>query len=254
MSRKSKEEHLKRTPVKKVLISKLFLSPLFTDMFNLFFDYEEIFIRWFFNQLYKPIAYELSGRIKDKGSLLDVGCGTGCLLFEIHKLNKEANLIGIDISRSMIRKAKKKLKKLGYENINFFVNKPTKIPFKDNAFSNVTSTFSFHLWSEPVIMLNEIHRVLEKNGEFTIYDFNGDDKYEEENLRYIESCVKEAPLLVRKIVTEDARWDYTLLGVYDPNELNEIVEKSLFKTADIKVRSICDSGNNFLIEATLIKE
>jgi len=184
---------------------------------------------------------------------LDIGCGPGFLLFEIHKRNKEVQLTGIDISKSMIKKARKKAEKLGHENISFFMGKPTKIPFKDNTFSNAISTFSFHLWREPVLMLNEIYRVLKSSGKFIIYDFNGDANYEEENLSYIESCVKEAPLFIRKIVIEDARWDYTMLGVYDVDEIDEIIKKSLFKTVDIRVKAICDSGDNFLIEVRLRK-
>jgi len=252
MSRKSKQDKLKKSPLKKIIVSKLFLSPISYSIFNSLFDYEKIFIRWFFNQLYKPIADEICDRIKG-GSLLDIGCGPGFLLFEIYKRNKEVQLTGIDISKSMIKKARKRAEKLGYKNVGFFVNKPHKIPFEDNIFSHAVSTFSFHLWSEPVLMLNEIYRVLKSNGEFVIYDFNGDDKYEEENIRYIESCVKEAPLFIRKIVIEDARWDYTMLGIYDVGEIDEIIKKSLFKTADIRVKGICDSGDNFLIEARLRK-
>ncbi|HEC92781.1 MAG TPA: class I SAM-dependent methyltransferase [Candidatus Atribacteria bacterium] len=252
MSRRSKQDKLKKSPLKKIIVSKLFLSPISYSIFNYLFDYEKVFIKWFFYKLYNPIAVEISNRIQG-ASLIDVGCGEGFLLFEICKRNKEIQLTGVDISRSMIKKARKRAKKLGYKNVNFFVNKPDKIPFEDNIFSHAVSTFSFHLWSEPVLMLNEIYRVLKSNGEFVIYDFNGDDKYEEENLSYIESCVKQAPLFIKRIVIEDARWDYTMFGIYDIDEVEEIIKKSLFKTVNIRVKGICGSGDNFLVEARLRK-
>ena len=45
----------------------------------------------------------------------------------------------------------------------------------------------------------------------------------------------------------------TIFGIYDIDEVKEIIEKSLFKNVNIRVRGICDSGDNFLIEARLRK-
>jgi len=219
----------------------------------MFFYHERIFIRWFFNQLYESIADEICCKLKDGDSLLDVGCGHGFLLFEIQKRNKEIKLTGIDISESVIKKTRKRSKILGYENTTFLVSEPAKFPFNDNVFTHAVSTFSFHLWSEPVLMLDEIYRVLKPNGEFIIYDFNGDNDYQKDNLNYIEKCIKEAPLFVRKLSMEDARWDCLLFGIYDKYQVEEIVKKSIFRKAEIKIRGIRKSGEHFLIETRLRK-
>ncbi len=52
MSKKSKRDKLKKSPLKKIIVSKLFLSPISYSIFNSLFDYEKVFVRWFF---YKPI-------------------------------------------------------------------------------------------------------------------------------------------------------------------------------------------------------
>lgn len=62
----------------------------------------------------KKIAMLLAERLdRDRFSLLDAGCATGQLLFEIGNRHENALLFGIDKSEEMIRRAKGRVPKAG---------------------------------------------------------------------------------------------------------------------------------------------
>lgn len=63
--------------------------------------------------------------------VLDVGCGTGIITFEIAKLVKF--IIGIDISNEMLGLAKKA------KNVIYLKADATKLPFADKSFDKVVS-------------------------------------------------------------------------------------------------------------------
>lgn len=61
--------------------------------------------------MYKEIAQDLVLRIS-RGRLLDIGTGPARLLLEIHRLNPDVELFGLDISDSMVQRAKKNLERI----------------------------------------------------------------------------------------------------------------------------------------------
>jgi len=96
---------------------------------------------------------------------LDLGCGIGRVAKWVKDLVKE--YYGVDFSKEMIKKAKKRFK--CYDNVNFFVNngKDLKL-FEDNKFDMVYVCLLFqHLEKENTLnYIKEVHRVLKKGGTF----------------------------------------------------------------------------------------
>ena len=70
----------------------------------------------------------------------------------------------------MINQAKNKLNKI--KNIKLDVADVEQIPHKENTFDYVTTTEAFHHFPNPKAGLNEMHRVLKKNGVLAIVDIN----------------------------------------------------------------------------------
>jgi len=102
-----------------------------------------------------------------KGSLLDVGCGGGRTTFLIHQnFNK---IIGIDINETLIKSAyeTKQNEKIP---IDFFVGDAVNLSFCNNCFDNVLFSYNgiegILFESDRFKCLNEIYRVLKKNGFF----------------------------------------------------------------------------------------
>lgn len=103
-----------------------------------------------------------------EGFLLDLCCGTGR-----HSiiLSKDINVIGMDLSRNLLRIAKQRMKET---NVMFPLVRAEmrQFPFKDNVFASIISMFtSFgYLPSEveDLKSLKEINRTLKKNGVFLL--------------------------------------------------------------------------------------
>lgn len=98
---------------------------------------------------------------------LDVATGTGDVLVEISKQNKDAELFGVDLSLKMLKIAKKKVAD------GFFICSPAEnLPFKDNTFDGVIIAFGLRNVVDRVSALFEFKRVLKRNGRLVILEFN----------------------------------------------------------------------------------
>ena len=105
----------------------------------------------------------------ENGKILDIATGTGDLAIEIKKKYTH-KIYGIDISEKMIEIANRKIKKLDFKNISFYVNDSEKIPFGNNFFDAVTISFGVRNFENLNKCLSEIKRVLKSNGKLIILE------------------------------------------------------------------------------------
>ena len=101
------------------------------------------------------------------GKVLDVGIGTGK---NIDYYNNEAEVTGIDFSKKMLEKAKRKLKKSGRKNISLKLMDVENLKFRDNSFDYVTTSSVFCSVPNPIEGLKEIKRVLKPNGKLIMVE------------------------------------------------------------------------------------
>ena len=108
---------------------------------------------------------------KKKNIILDLGCGTGDIIFQINnksKLNSNYLAYLVDPNTEMMKYGIKKFKK---KNISWLASYGEKLPFKNNKFDLVTMSFSLRNVENIKITLNEINRVLKKDGQFLCLEF-----------------------------------------------------------------------------------
>jgi len=106
---------------------------------------------------------------KQERIALDFGCGTGILTTYIQQFG--LNVLGADISQSMLDEAKKNLTGIDLVKINHIENGKNKLPFQSNSFDLVFSSFvllEFGQESEIINVLKELRRVLKKDGQLII--------------------------------------------------------------------------------------
>lgn len=103
-----------------------------------------------------------------KGTVLDLGSGTGYLAIEIARKAPGLQVYGVDLSRRMVEIARRHAK--GVDNAQFVFGNVARLPFKDGSIDFVVSTGASHHWKTPRLVFEECHRVLKAGGEAWIYD------------------------------------------------------------------------------------
>jgi len=100
---------------------------------------------------------------KQSNKILDLGCGEGSILNMLQGNKKE--LIGLDVSSLAIKLARSK-----HENCKFIKYNGRNIPFKDNYFDLVYSTYVLEHLANPEEYIQEAIRVTRNNG-FILFIF-----------------------------------------------------------------------------------
>lgn len=96
-----------------------------------------------------------------KGKMLEIGIGSGaCLKY----YEKKSDVTGIDFSIGMLNIAKKKAKLLGLENVKLLEMDIENMSFSDETFDSVFSSCVFCTIPNPKNGINEVYRVLKKDG------------------------------------------------------------------------------------------
>jgi len=127
------------------------------------YDYAEFLI--------SHIRKEVVAKVSDKNAkILDVACGTGNQSVAFAK--KRFSVIGIDLSKDMLRLAKTKVK--SEYNLNFIYRDAIKIPYKKSTFDVSTISFGLHDMPEEIAIkiLKEMKRVTKDNGQTLIVDYH----------------------------------------------------------------------------------
>jgi ubiquinone/menaquinone biosynthesis C-methylase UbiE len=119
---------------------------------------------------YRKVAEEIVSSGKT-GLLLDLGTGPGYLPIEIAKRSPEIHIVGIDLSAKLIHIARVNAKKAGFSSqLNFEIGNAAGLRFSNASFDMVISTGMLHSLKAPEKVLQEIHRLLKKDGRAWIYD------------------------------------------------------------------------------------
>jgi demethylmenaquinone methyltransferase/2-methoxy-6-polyprenyl-1,4-benzoquinol methylase len=107
-------------------------------------------------------------------TVLDLCCGTGDLSLQLlQNLSPDAQLIGLDFSKQMLKKAvaKKTKNKPTTKNLTFIIADAAHLPIKNETIDDIHIAFSFRnlIYKNPKAntYLKEVTRTLKSNGKFT---------------------------------------------------------------------------------------
>ena len=139
-------------------------------------------------------------KIEKESKVLDIGCGTGKSTIPFAKSG--CSILGIDISRDMVKEAKKNSRK--YENLYYRFGSFESLKLPKNSFDVVLAGASFH-WLNPKTCYKKTHIILKDKGYLAIF-WNSPvfrkSKVVRELKKIFEKEVKDFPADYEKIEKE----------------------------------------------------
>ncbi len=127
---------------------------------------------WLLN---KPFVDLINHRMRGRNTLrvLDVGTGPGWIPVALAASHPGWRIVGVDVSRDMLERARNKADKAGVGGrVTFRSCKPESLPMSDRegSFDLVISHFTLHHFDRPDVMLDECLRVTRPGGRLLLKD------------------------------------------------------------------------------------
>lgn len=117
----------------------------------------------------------IKSKISPVETLVDLGCGTGELLFQLQ--DTASKLLGVDSSPKMLEQARKKLGQ-SHQGLDLRLGEMEHLPLSDQEADLAILNMVLHHLPLPEAGIREVSRVLKKDGLFIITDFAAHDQEE----------------------------------------------------------------------------
>ena len=111
------------------------------------------------------------GGIKEGATVLDLGCGAGTdLLIAAQMVGQQGRAIGIDMTPSMLARARQSASEMGLDNVELHEGLIESLPLEDASVDVVISNGVIDLVPDKDMVFAEIDRVLQPGGRLQIAD------------------------------------------------------------------------------------
>jgi len=142
-----------------------------------------------------PLAF---GKIKEGDIVLDLGSGAGIdAILAAKKVGKKGRVIGVDMTKEMVAKAKANAKKQGIKNVEFLLGEIENLPLKNNSVDTTITNCVINLTPDKAKTFAEAYRVLKPGGKIYLSDIvllEELTKEQRNNKELISGCVAGALL------------------------------------------------------------
>ena len=172
---------------------------------------------------------------EDARMVIDVGSGPGSLSSGIARRRPGLRVLGVDLSGTMVRIARKNAGALS--NLEFRQENAAQLSAEDGAADLIVSSEAMHHWRQPVAVLDEFHRVLRSGGRAWIFD--GRDDFSEADQKVWFS---QAPSLLKTRAALAIQRTILRTHGFTPSEWEShvpaLVEQSRFGEGSIEILGI----------------
>ncbi len=177
---------------------------------------------------YRELAAKGASAVQ-RGKVLEVSSGPGYISIEMARLLPEIELVGLDISDTMVEIATRNASEYGVsQRVTFRQGDAADMPFEDSSFDFVISSGALHHWKKPPEIFKEIHRVLKPGCRALVNDLRRDVP--------AESVRKWTSGIESRFMRWGARHSFS--EAYTAREIESMLEGSTFEDFRVKVNEI----------------
>ena len=204
--------------------------------FKLVPEMEGFVARWYARQrgtesqmeAWRKQASRLTEGLPKDAAVLEVAPGPGYLAIEMARLG-QFHVTGLDISRTFAEIARENARRAGV-NVEFRHGDVAKIPWETGSFDLIICQAAFKNFSQPLIALEEMHRVLRFGGTAVIQDLS-----KEASSADIDREVRGMKLSrVNAFVTKLTFRTMLRRRAYSPAQFERLVAESPFRACEIR--------------------
>jgi ubiquinone/menaquinone biosynthesis C-methylase UbiE len=191
---------------------------------------------------FAALAQRVSAGLSAGSRILEVAPGPGYLAIEIAR-HGNFEVVGLDISHTFVEIAARNARE-AHVNIDFRHGNAAAMPFPENTFDLIVCRAAFKNFSQPVVAMNEMRRVLSPGGRALIVDLRKDASVDD-----IDAYIRRSDLGWANSLIYMMTFRYMLLPrAYSRQQFVEMASSSAFAGA----ARIEESGIGF--EITLRKD
>jgi len=96
--------------------------------------------------------------------VLELGHGNGKHITYLLQLQQKITFYGLETSELMYKEAKINTSEFADKQAFFHLYDGVKTPFTDDFFDKIFTVNTLYFWEDPVVMLNELYRIIKPNG------------------------------------------------------------------------------------------
>jgi ubiquinone/menaquinone biosynthesis C-methylase UbiE len=117
--------------------------------------------------------------IVDGQSILEVAVGTGLAFYEIVKRNQNGMNTGIDLSKGMLERAKKRVSQFSAANYSLELGSAFNLNIKDESIDTLVNNYMFDLipFEDMDKILIEFKRILKKDGKLILINMTEGERF-----------------------------------------------------------------------------
>lgn len=182
-------------------------------------------------EAYRKQASQLTDGLRRGAAVLEVAPGPGYLAIEMARLGR-FDVTGLDISRSFVEIASENARQTAVS-VDFRQGDVVSMPFDAESFDLVVCQAAFKDFAQPGSALDEMHRVLRRDGKAVIQDMNGDASDAD-----IEREVNRMGLGRLRAFMTKGSLAMVRRRAYSRAQFEHLAAHSAFRTCDIKTEGL----------------
>jgi ubiquinone/menaquinone biosynthesis C-methylase UbiE len=183
-----------------------------------------------YRRLNEFIVAEL--RLNPRGRILEIGPGPGWIGILLAKQLPGSEIVGLELSPDMIRIAEQNRAVEEVENVRFVQGDAADLSkFEAASFDGVVSNGSLHHWLDPVVVFDEVARVLKPGGVLAINDNRRDMGL---GGRALVGVITAGMRFERDAAALRTGWRSSIAAAYTEAEVRAMLERSRLAECSVK--------------------